>query len=498
MEPTNDEAVALEPRPAATLVLLRDTPQGPEVLLTTRSKQMRFMGGAVVFPGGAVSASDLQRKWEGASTHSRSSAAEALGTEDGAQALGAFVCALREAYEEVGFLIGSGPVNELKPHDACDAAQFLERCLELGIVLDTDQLVPAGRWVTPLGSPIRFDARFFVSRAPEGWEPTLVSKEVADCRWATPARALAELAEGVALMAPPTVEMLQRLDHHANVDDVLAGIENSSSQETGGILSARLSPLVVCVLAPNPGLLTGPGTNTYVVGSSPTLVMDPAVEDDDYIQAVLAAAGDIEAILVTHRHPDHVGGAARLAALSGASVRAFGPEPAGDAPVLPLSDGDIVAAGSARLEALHTPGHAADHLCFYMADAASLFAGDNILGEGTAVIPPDGDMGAYLASLERLRLLRLQRIYTGHFKPLDGGTAVIDGYLAHRAERERMVLAALDDARSAEAIVEIVYADTPGPLRAIAVHQVLAHLELLEERGQVTRTNQLWKRTSVE
>ena len=181
---------------------------------------------------------------------------------------------------------------------------------------------------------------------------------------------------------------------------------------------------------------------------------------------------------------------------TGASVRAWGEVEAGGVPVEPLVDGEIIEAGAARLVTMHAPGHASDHVVFLLEGTASLFAGDNVLGEGTAVIaPPDGDMGAYLATLERLRDLDLERLYTGHFRPLDGGRRVIENYLEHRRARERAILEALSQgAGSAEEIVERVYVDVAPELHPIARFSVLAHLEFLQRKGEVGRDGDRWLR----
>ena len=496
MQSTNDIS---DPRPAATLVILRDSADGPQVLLTVRPKSMRFMGGAIVFPGGSVAQEDGDLRWEQSSPVSRADALAALEATDPASALGAYVAALREAYEEVGFPPGRGPVDLLE-RDLTDApGRWLERCLELGVTLATDELVPAGRWVTPLGSPLRFDAQFFVVRAPADWEPDPDPSEVDGAYWATPDEALAELAAGNEVMAPPTIEMLQRLDGHGNVAAILASLRNVEWQTQGEVLRARLSPQVAVVLAPNPGLMTGPGTNTYVVGSGPTIVIDPAVADDAFLESVLEIAGRVAAIAITHRHSDHTGGVAALVERTGAPVRAFGDDLVDGIEVRPVAEGDEISAGGAALRALHTPGHASDHVSYELVGAKSLFAGDNILGEGTAVIaPPDGNMRDYLFSLYRLRGLDLERIYTGHFKSLDGGTAVIDEYLAHRAERRRSVLEALDNPQTVDEVVANVYTDTPEQLHVIARFQVEAMLELLQEEGLVETAGEFWRRSDFD
>lgn len=503
-----------EPRLAATVVPLRDRPNGLEVLLTIRPRAMRFMGGMAVFPGGALAPADYDPRWEGLSAVSGADAAASLGIEDPREALGTLVCALREAYEEVGLLLasdGTGRGGGLSRADAADAAVFLEDCLAAGLTLATDALVPSGRWVTPEGSPIRFDARFFLARVPDGWEPEPDPREVDSCLWVTPAAGLAGFAAGELVFAPPTVEMLQRLDAFSGTTESLESLRRESSVR-GGIMNARLSPLVRAVLAPNPGVMTGPGTNTYVVGTGPVVVIDPAVDDEAYLDAILEGE-EVSGILITHRHPDHVGGIAALAARTGAPVRAFGPEPAGGIEVVELSDGDEIAAGGATLVALHTPGHASDHLCFLLqgvqsrgprsdisSPAASrtprsLFAGDNVVGRGTAVIaPPEGDMGDYLASLTRMRSLGIDRIYPGHYGSLDGGDEVIDGYLAHRAEREAAILEALSSGPlTPEEIVERVYTDTPPALHPLAAMSVLAHLEFAGRKGVTLEDGGRWR-----
>jgi glyoxylase-like metal-dependent hydrolase (beta-lactamase superfamily II)/8-oxo-dGTP pyrophosphatase MutT (NUDIX family) len=487
---------APDPRPAATVVLMRDSDRGLEVLVTLRPEHLRFMGGASVFPGGAVAEADLDPRWERASALTGTEAAEALGMEDPAAALGTYVAALREAFEEVGFLAASGSLALLQPDDADDARRFLERCLEAGVTLATDELVPAGRWVTPLGAPLRFDARFFLTRVSRGWEPRPDPSEVAGCDWLTPAEGLAALASGKRTMAPPTVEMLQRLDGYTSSAAAIEGFGSGASTGSGKLLSIRISPLVHVVLAPNAGVMTGPGTNTYVVGSGPHVVIDPAVDDPEFLEGVLnACGGEVASILITHRHPDHTGGAAALATETGAPVRAFGDRPAGDAAVESLSDGERIAISGAELVALHTPGHASDHLCFHMPGAASLFSGDVVLGEGTAVIaPPDGDMAAYLGTLHRLRELDIDRIYPGHWKPLDGGRAVIDAYIAHRKEREAKILAAVGaELTELDAIVAAAYSDTPTHMHPVARFSATAHLEMLATEGKVECHQDRWK-----
>lgn len=217
----------------------------------------------------------------------------------------------------------------------------------------------------------------------------------------------------------------------------------------------------LAITASNPGLLTLGGTNTYVVDGT---VVDPGPDDVRHLREVMAA-GPVERIVLTHRHADHAAGAGRLSKLTGAPVLAFG---AG------TSDGDAVGG----LVAVHTPGHAPDHLCLWHPESSTLLSGDLIAGVGSIMIaPPEGDLGEYVASLERVRELGPSRILPGHGPEVTRSGEKIEEYLAHRREREARVAAALDlGARSLAEIVESAYADVPPPMRPYAELSAKAHL----------------------
>lgn len=215
------------------------------------------------------------------------------------------------------------------------------------------------------------------------------------------------------------------------------------------------------IRADNPGPLTLEGTNTYAIGGT---VVDPGPDDERHLRRVLDA-GPVERIVLTHRHPDHAAGAGRLSKLSGAPVLAFG---AG------LEDGDRLSG----LEALHTPGHAPDHLCFWHPESRTLLSGDLIAGRGSIIVaPPEGDLAAYMDSLERVRALEPARILPGHGPEAPDGVAKTEEYISHRREREARVVAALEaGASSVEEVVERAYADVPPGMRAYAGLAVKAHL----------------------
>ncbi len=259
---------------------------------------------------------------------------------------------------------------------------------------------------------------------------------------------------------------------------------------------APVLPGVVRLTAANPSLMTGPGTNTYLVGHERLVAIDPGPADGEHIEAIAAwVAGRLAAIVVTHTHSDHAPGASWLARLTGAHILGYGPRD-GFEPDATLQEGDRVGEGDIALRAVHTPGHASNHLC-YLASFPSgagtegqvLFSGDHIMGGSTVVIaPPDGDMDAYLASLRRLLELEppLSVIAPGHGPLLPAPREVIEGYLAHRLGREEAIVAALAaGATSIEGIVTAVYTDVPEALHPIAGYSVWAHLRKLAVDGRV-------------
>jgi hydroxyacylglutathione hydrolase len=265
------------------------------------------------------------------------------------------------------------------------------------------------------------------------------------------------------------------------------------------------------VLAANPSAMTGPGTTTWIVGTGAVAVIDPGPDDPAHLQAILSALAPgetVAAILVTHSHLDHSALAPRLRAATGAPVCGFGPAGSGRSPLMArlaragltgggegvdtafapdrrLSDGDTVEGPDWALRALHTPGHMAEHLCFVWGSV--LFSGDMVMGWAPSLVsPPDGDMGAYLASLERLSREAWLAMLPTHGPVVADPAARLAELIAHRRSREAMILEAL--ARGATTLPEVVarvYHDTPAPLLPAAARNALAHLIDLEERNLV-------------
>jgi glyoxylase-like metal-dependent hydrolase (beta-lactamase superfamily II) len=266
---------------------------------------------------------------------------------------------------------------------------------------------------------------------------------------------------------------------------------------------------IVRLTAPNAGPFTQNGTNTYLIGTRTLAVIDPGPDDASHAEAIVAAAGGrpITHILLTHAHRDHVDGLAWLQSLTGAVTLGAGrgPRPAvgvGDPTTSPsggdfadwdfkpdilLRHGEMFAAGDVPLTAIHTPGHAPDHLCFALDGQPILFSGDHVMGWSTSVIaPPEGHMGDYLASLEHL-LTRSEALYLpGHGDAVHDGPRLARAYLLHRQMREKAVLDALrQGAVTAAAIADIVYAGLAPNLANAARLSVEAHLELLRTKRLV-------------
>ena len=254
-----------------------------------------------------------------------------------------------------------------------------------------------------------------------------------------------------------------------------------------------VAPGIRRVVAPNPGPMTYHGTNTYLVdGAEGAVVIDPGPDSTPHVLAVLqATAGWVGAILLTHTHHDHLGATAALQAATGAPVHAWhAPDAEGFTPDAPLRDGDEVAG----LRAVHTPGHAPDHVCFAR-DDGTLFSGDHVMGWSTSTInPPAGRMADYFAGLQRL-LQRDDTLYlSGHGPPIPDPLALVQVLLAHRQGREGAVLARLAEGWQTTAVLtQALYAGVDPRLLRAAERNVLAHLIKLEEEGRAVRGGAGWR-----
>jgi glyoxylase-like metal-dependent hydrolase (beta-lactamase superfamily II) len=264
--------------------------------------------------------------------------------------------------------------------------------------------------------------------------------------------------------------------------------------------AVRLSPRIQRLLAPNPGPFTFKGTGVYIVGAGEEVaVIDPGPDLPGHVAALKSAIGTrkVSHILITHAHRDHSPAASALKQWSGARTYAAGPHAmgAGDVeegadrdfvPDMLVRDGAVVAGDGFTFTCIATPGHTANHMCYALEEEHALFCGDHVMGWSTSVVaPPDGDMAAYLASLDRL-IARVDTIlYPTHGSPITEPQIYLRELLAHRRMREAQILESLRDADTAAALAAQLYPDIAPALRAAATSQVQAHLDHLAAQGMI-------------
>lgn len=536
--------IATDARAAASVLLLRDTAEGPEVLMLRRAERDGDLrSGAAVFPGGVLDARDRTAHRCVVGDDDATWSAR-LGVAVGG--LDYLVAALRECFEEVGLLLADRPADAAAAQPWRDRLQngevgAAEFCDTLGLRFDARGLHYWSHWLTPPGVPKRFDTRFFVTRAPAGQQAVADYGEALELMWLTPAAAL-DPARGLKLL-PVTRRTLQEL---AKFADVAAALAFAAAPRTVPLVmprraesakgqrivlpdelpyaevarldpegrtpafcdlvpgrAVRLSPRIVRVTAPNPGVMTGPGTNTYLVGAGDAwTVIDPGPADAAHLQAILAAApGRVERICVTHTHIDHSPGAVALAAATGAPVCGrVADHPQGqDAtfrPAQALQGGERLVVGDATLRVIHTPGHASNHLCYLLEDEKTLFTGDHVMQGSTVVInPPDGDMSAYLRALESLLAEPLDWLAPGHGFLVADPHGVLRHLVRHRLAREAKVRAALQAVGEGEIgeLLPRVYDDVPRALHPVATRSLLAHLLKLRDDGVAVQAGERWR-----
>jgi glyoxylase-like metal-dependent hydrolase (beta-lactamase superfamily II)/8-oxo-dGTP pyrophosphatase MutT (NUDIX family) len=520
-------------------VLVRAGPAGLEALLLQRTQSAAFLGGAYVFPGGALDPADGDAR----------TAQRVLGLDDAAASarlklerggLAYWIAAVRECLEEAGILIAAeADGTPISPERAAALMRyrhhpFIELLEAEDLFIPGDRLAYYGHWITSPGRSRRFDARFFLAVAPEGQAGSHDATEIAHQAWMRPHEALERGDRGEMELVFATRHTLSDLARFTRAEEAfryaraLPEIEEnracwatgkdgpklfrrgdapyfeihwSDPEETGQTIydlvpgePKRLGRLVTRVIAPNPGIMTGPGTNTYLVGGEALAVIDPGPAIDGHVEAVLAAgAGRIRWVLCTHTHLDHSPAAAAIKAATGATVMGR-PAPADNrqdrdfAPERVLEHGDRLTIGGVTLRALHTPGHASNHLCYVLEDTRMLFTGDHVMQGSTVVInPPDGDMRAYLASLELLLAEDIAIIAPGHGYLIGAPHKEARRLIAHRLARENKVKAAigrLGDPTPDE-LLPAVYDDVPAGRHHVAARSLAAHLAKLVADGVV-------------
>ncbi|HEX8922580.1 MAG TPA: MBL fold metallo-hydrolase [Pyrinomonadaceae bacterium] len=496
--PVKDKASAgasggATPKDAAAVILLRDgtDASNPEVFWVRRSERMAFLGGFHAFPGGQLEAADAQVRVENC--------------ED-AEACAMIACAARELFEELNVLVARGAETLTKGQRASllddlesGRMTFAELLNHYGLHLDADDFRFSGRWVTPPFSPRRFDTWFFLVNCPAKQEPYVRGEaELESGEWTTVAEAVARWERSEVLTAPPVLHALKTLAGGLTADlrERFLSVPQSHREPVRRI---EFRPGFICFPVRTPTKPPATHTNCYLVGASEMVIIDPASPYEEE-QAALASCVDdllregrnVREIILTHLHPDHIGGVNALVKHLGGRVRVAAHQLTAEALDGSISINRLIAdeeiielEGEPRLllRAMHTPGHARGHLCFHEERTGALITGDNIVGLGSVLIdPPEGNMRDYLRSLERMRALpHLTVLFGAHGPAIGNPRAKIEEYIAHRLEREANILAALREGACTPAeIVARVYTDVHPKALPMAERAVLAHLEKLE------------------
>jgi glyoxylase-like metal-dependent hydrolase (beta-lactamase superfamily II)/8-oxo-dGTP pyrophosphatase MutT (NUDIX family) len=512
--------------------------------MTRRAMTASFAPGAYVFPGGGIDAADAK--------------AHALANRRASQNdlhLTQAIAAIRESFEELGILLArhsngqmadNADIAALDRHASPDT--FATQCAERGLKLAADEVFLLAHWITDRDLPRRFDVPFLVARMPDAQTPVADEKEQFEPVWVRPADALVRHAEGNFFIIFPTIRTLERLQGYSSVAQVLADCASEhpwfTSCPRAGWLHGKdarymehespfgelaltspdgqmvhhldwvtdqpvlLLKNVQRLTAPNPGVMTGPGTNSYLVGDPDTgyAAIDPGPADPEHLNRLWrAAGGNIRYIVCTHSHPDHSPGAAPLQALCiqlghtppilGLTSHATARANSAFTPDRELSDGErLVLQGQQithTLRVIHTPGHAANHLCLVLEEDGLLFSGDHVLNGSTTVIdPPDGHMADYLDSLDKLLAAceqdSIEFILPAHGYVLGNlwnephdARACIAHLKAHRLKREAKILGVMQQhpEASMEDWVKQAYDDVPPRLWPVAMRSLLAHVE---------------------
>jgi glyoxylase-like metal-dependent hydrolase (beta-lactamase superfamily II)/8-oxo-dGTP pyrophosphatase MutT (NUDIX family) len=422
------------PRSAAAVILVRETPE-LEVFWVRRALQMMFQGGFHAFPGGQLDPNEEVK-----------------------------VCAARELFEEIG------------------------------VRVDPDALLDVGRWITPAFAPRRFDTCFFLAKCPPGEEARLMTDEHDIGEWIRPSEAVEKWQEGHILMATPVLYALRCLSE--GLENIQVRMKATPLARGEPIPEIEMRPGIVLVPLRTPTLPPATHTNCYLLGGEEVVVIDPAspYEEEQKILDRVLERRKVKEIWLTHLHPDHVSGANYLKERLGVNIVAH-PITARDlkgsvAVDRTFAENELLEFSGKpgwRFRVIHTPGHARGHVCIFEENSGSLITGDLMAGFGTIVIdPPEGHMATYLDSLQRMYDLPVTALFPAHGPVMANAKQKIRGYIDHRLDRERKILAAWNGGHhQPAAIVKEVYTDVAPAMYALAERSVIAHLEKLREEGRL-------------
>jgi glyoxylase-like metal-dependent hydrolase (beta-lactamase superfamily II)/8-oxo-dGTP pyrophosphatase MutT (NUDIX family) len=488
-------STGLPPKDAAAVILLRhhsDLPD-PEVFLVKRSEKLAFLGGYHAFPGGQFDLDDASvsvRNCEDAETET------------------AISCAARELFEETqvlavrgGEALTQGQRVSLQDDLISGRMSWSTLLQHYDLHLDAADFTFVGRWVTPPFSARRFDTWFFLVNCPAKQRPQITGDaELANGEWINASEAYARWERSEIIAVPPVLHALKTLSAGVT-NDLVARFLAVPNAHREPVRRIEFRPNYICFPVRTPTKPPATHTNCYLIYTSrELLIIDPGSPYEDEQQALAACIDDLIAegrtvreILLTHMHPDHVGGVNALRRHLGEQVTVAAHRLTAE-PLIGvvrvdrfIEDDEVIELdGSPQigLRAMHTPGHARGHLCFYEERTGTMISGDNIVGLGSVLIdPPEGNMRDYLRSLEGMRARpNLSVIFGGHGPAIANPYAKIDQYISHRLEREQNILQAVrGGAATPKEIVARVYSDVSPKAHPMAERAVLAHLEKLVE-----------------
>ncbi|MFT4513450.1 MAG: ribonuclease/clavin/mitogillin [Planctomycetota bacterium] len=519
-------------RTAAALMITRGQGRDLTVYLAERAAQLRFFGGYWAMPGGTIATEDLA-----------ANATTGNAAVDEANALQ--VCADRELFEELGLMLrqlpdGRGEPAALKPHRTALLDHEARMAKKKGdgkdkpispwpsIIANTnppDALRSLCRIETPAFAPVRYDTVFFhvpVEQCASGTgvdeagdlAPDIWPGELTDGRFWSPQNALAAWRKGELLLVPPVVILLEHLAAANDFEQFAREIETTTvGYRNGDLHKVRFSPGIVLAPLRTPTLPPATTTNCYIVGHEELWIVDPGSPDPMEQQRLLnlldeltSSGQQLKGVLLTHHHPDHVGGV--LALCRARELKAFGHPhtldridehiPRGDA----IADGGRIALGTSpdgkpgwELEAIFTPGHDQGHLCFRESRYGAMLAGDMMSTISTIIIdPPEGHLATYLASLDRISQLEMTTLYPAHGPAVRNGQRVVQKYIRHRRQREATLLKVLGEVPGTiDELLPKVYWDADPRLFPFAVRSLLAGLQKLEEEGRAQNDGGNWR-----